>query len=218
MLNRYEGEISAVIKHFYQEWFSWFGLYILGWFFVMLATWLIGVLFPLLMKEAFGISYKMSSIYYAVGAAIGIFAYAPSGSLGKKIGDGWVVMIGTLMTLVSLVPLSFFAYVHTGLNVWLIPIFYVLIPIGWSPLIVGGNAWTAVLATFEEGEALGFFNASTAIASVLAAFLGGLIAHHFGYGMIVVVAAVSTGLSIICFIPLLARKKKENVKRTGSPG
>ncbi len=165
MLHRYEGTIAASLVRLVKEWRSAFGVYIVGWFFVMLATWLIGALFPLLMKSAFNLPYGTSSLYYALGAVIGIFAYTPSGSLGKKIGEGKVVVIGTVMTLVSVAGLSALAYFHTGANQWLVPVVYILIPVAWSPLIVGGTAWTAQLATFEEGEALGSFNAATAVAA-----------------------------------------------------
>ncbi len=205
ILHRYEGTISNNMKRLYQEWRSVFGVYITGWFFVMLATWLIGALYPLLMKSAFDLSYSMSSLYYALGAVIGIFAYTPSGTLGKRIGDGWVVIIGTVMTLISFAALATLAYVHSGFNQWLVPVMYILIPIAWSPLIVGGTAWAAQLATFEEGEALGSFNATTAVAAVVAAFAAGLLAHKFGYGMILIIAAGTSLLALVCFIPLMAQ-------------
>lgn len=207
MLNVYEQTVLSILDREFREWFSPFGLYIAGWFFVMLATWLMGVLFPLLMKEAFAISYRSSSLYYAAGAAVGIFAYEPSGALGEKIGDGWVVTIGTLLTVASLSALSVFAYVRTGLNFLLVPATYILIPIAWSPLIVGGTAWAAQLATFEEGEALGYFNAATAISSVIAAFAAGYLAHQFSYRMVLVVAAAASLVGLLFFTPLLAKKR-----------
>jgi len=205
MLNVYEQTAMNIFHRELKEWVSPFGLYIAGWFFVMLATWLLGVLFPLLMKEAFGMSYRYSSLCYAAGAVIGIFAYEPSGELGKKIGDGWVVTIGTLMTVISLAGLSVFAYVKTDYNVWLVPTIYILIPIAWSPLIVGGTAWTAQLAIFEEGEALGYFNAASAISSVVAAFAAGAMAHAFSYNMVLVAAAVASLIGLLLFIPLLVK-------------
>jgi predicted MFS family arabinose efflux permease len=143
-----------------------------------------------------------------MGAIIGIFVYTPSGTLGKKIGDGWVVIIGTIMTLVSVAALSILAYVHTGFNQWLVPIMYILIPIAWSPLIVGGTAWAAQLATFTEGEALGSYNGTTAVAAVVAAFTAGLVAHDFGYGMILIIGTAACILALSCFIPLLAPAKR----------
>ncbi len=207
-LHRYEGMGLKSLKRIFSEWRSAFGLYIVGWLFVMLTTWLIGSLYPLLMKGAFDIPYSMSSLYYALGATIGIFAYVPSGTLGKRIGDGWVVIIGTIMTLVSVSGLAAIAYTHPGSSQWLVPISYILIPIAWSPLIVGGTAWAAKLATFEEGEALGSYNAMTAVASVIAAFTAGLLAHHFGYSMVLTIGAAASLLALLCFIPLLLSRKE----------
>ncbi len=207
ILSKYEAKFFSSIKKMTVEWRSPFGLFILGWFFVMLATWLLGTLFPLVMKDALGVSYRMSSIYYGIGAAIGIFAYAPSGTLGKKIGDGWVVAIGAVMTIGSLCAMTFLSYVRTGENAWLIPLVYIPIPIAWSPLMVGGTAWAAQLADFEEGEALGFFNAATAVSSVISAFGAGLIGHYLGYGSVLLVGAISAIASLACFIILLMRNK-----------
>ncbi len=207
ILHRYEGSLLNNLKQLLHEWRSRFGIYIAGWFFVMLSTWLIGALFPLLMKSAFNLSYGLSSLYYALGAVIGIFVYTPSGTLGKRIGDGWVVIIGTIMTLVSVAALSILSYIHSNLNQWLVPVMYILIPIAWSPLIVGGTAWTAELATFKEGEALGSFNAATAASAVIAAFAAGFIAHQFSYGMILVISTIASLMAIICFIPLMFPRK-----------
>lgn len=207
-LARYYATLGSSVRRLYTEWFSSYGLFILGWFFIMLATWLLGALFPLVMKNALSVSYRMSSLYYAVGAAIGIFAYAPSGTLGKRIGDGWVVIIGAAMTLVSLSSMTLLAYVHTGLNAWLTPLVYIPIPIAWSPLMVGGTAWVAQLATFEEGEALGFFNAAAAISSVISAFGAGLLGHHLGYGTVLLAGSVCSALSLVCFLPLLLKPKR----------
>ena len=209
MLHRYEGTIVNSLKRLFQEWHSMFGIYIAGWFLIMLATWLIGALYPLLMKSAFNLSYSMSSMYYALGAVIGIFAYTPSGTMGKRIGEGRVVIIGTIMTLVSISVLAVLAHTNSGVNHWLVPVIYILIPVAWSPLIVGGTAWAAQLATFEEGEALGLFNATAAIAAVIAAFAAGQIAHKLGYGMILIIASGTSLLSLTCFIPLSFRAKRE---------
>lgn len=207
LLHCYEGSVPRNLRRLLQEWRSRFGVFILGWFLVMVSTWLIGTLYPLLMKSAFNLSYSLSALYYAIGAVIGIFAYSPSGTLGKKIGDGWVVIIGTVMSLVSVSGLTVLAYMKPDLNQVLVPVTYILIPIAWSPLIVGGTAWAAQLATFEEGEAIGSFNGANAIAAVIAAFTAGIVAHKFGYSMILLIASIASVLALLCFFPLVRRAK-----------
>jgi len=218
-LHRPHRSVSSSLAYYYssfgqsarrlnKEWFSAYGLFILGWFFVMLATWLLGTLFPLVMKEALNVSYRMSSLYYAIGAAVGIFAYVPAGTLGKKIGDGWVVVIGALMTVMSLGAMALLAYFKPWFSPWLTPLVYIPIPIAWSPLMVGGTAWAAQLATFEEGEALGIFNAAAAISSVISAFGAGLLGHHLGYGAVLLAGTVCSTVSVVCFAPLLLKRTR----------
>ncbi|MEJ2723665.1 MAG: hypothetical protein P8175_03285, partial [Deltaproteobacteria bacterium] len=71
-------------------------------------------------------------------------------------------------------------------------------------------AWTAQLTTIAEGEALGSFNAASAISSIIAAVTAGQLAHNLGYGMVLVVATASSLVSLFCFFPLLFRKQKKS--------
>ncbi|WP_462325407.1 MFS transporter [Desulfoplanes sp.] len=167
-------EITAVVK-------TPFAMYIVAWFCIMFSNWIIYNLYPLLMSSVYHIDGSQSSLYYAIGAGFGIFAYAPSGTLGEKIGDGRVVMIGALMSLVSLAALCFFAVVETPFNAWAVPLFFFLMPIAWSPLIVAGTDFTAQLSDLPQGTAVGIFNGTTAVASLLGAFAAGSLADHFGY-------------------------------------
>lgn len=202
-LRHYETVFGKDIKHALLFWRSAFGLYLLSWLLVMLGTWLIYNLYPLLMQSSFHVDASLSSVYYAVAAGIGIFFYAPSGTLGHKIGDGQVVMIGTLMSLVSAAGMTFLAYAQTPFNAWLVPIFFILMPVAWSPLIVAGTAFTAQLATFEEGAAVGIFNATTAVGSVLAAFGAGYVAEYLGYNMVLALAAALMLLGAAVLLPVI---------------
>ncbi len=207
MLYYYHRPSLQGLKRFFASWRSLFGLYIVSWFCVMFGQLIVMNLYPLLMREAYGINAGRSSFYYAIAATVGIFAYAPSGNLGKKIGDAWVVMAGILMTLVSAVGMSVLAYTKPGAVAWLAPLCFSLIPIAWSPLIVGGTGLAGKLAPMEEGEAMGIFNATTAIASVLSAMAAGQLAHRFGFGVVPIVAAVIVGGSIALAVPLLATSR-----------
>jgi len=207
MLFYYHRPSFQSVKRFAAAWRSQFGLYIVSWFCVMFGQLIVMNLYPLLMREAYGIDAKFSSLYYAIAATAGIFAYAPSGALGKKIGDARVVLIGILMTLVSAVGMAVLAFTKIEAVAWLAPLSFSLIPIAWSPLIVGGTGLAGKLATMAEGEAMGIFNATTAIASVLSAVAAGQLAHHFGFGVVPIVAAVVAGASVVLSLPLLRNSR-----------
>jgi DHA1 family tetracycline resistance protein-like MFS transporter len=210
ILSRYEGIASTSLQYIIRESRTKFGIFIIGWFFAMLTTWLIGALFPLLMKGAFNIPYGLSSLYFAAGAIIGIFAYTPAGIIGKKIGDGWVVIIGTTARLISVTGLALLSYYPSNLNQLLVPIVYIIFPIAWSPLIVGGTSWAAQLANSKEGEALGIFNGITAIAAVIAAFTAGIVAYYLDYNMILISGVAASVLALICFASLIPHAKRNN--------
>lgn len=201
--HRYERFLISHMHQFTREAKTPFGIFILSWFLTMLGSWLIYNLYPLLMRSAYDIQAGPSSLYYALAAFLGIFAYAPSGMLGKRVGDGRVVMAGVVMTFISQCGLSVLAFVHTGLNHWLVPLFFILQPVAWSPLIVAGTAYTAQLTDMEEGAAVGLFNATTAIASVLAAFGAGLLAQYLSYKAVPVVGAVLVLAGAAALLPIM---------------
>lgn len=175
-----------------------FSFYILATFFIMLSVWLIFNLYPLLMLKLYDINAHLSSLYYAIGAGIGIVAYAYSGILAAKIGDKPVLLVGIIMTVISWTGMSFFAFVHTAQNNIWVPIFFILTPIAWSPLIVIGTSMTPKLSRLSSGECIGIFNATVAIASFVGALLAGYIADSLGYGFVVIAALVSILIGLMC--------------------
>ncbi|MFP4332221.1 MAG: hypothetical protein ACLFQJ_02895 [Campylobacterales bacterium] len=50
---------------------------------------------------------------------------------------------------------------------------FMLIPASWSPLIVGGTAWSVGLSSLNQGETLGIFNSTLALACVISALGAG---------------------------------------------
>ncbi|MCB2190902.1 MAG: MFS transporter [Deltaproteobacteria bacterium] len=206
-LHRSRAISLAGIKNLAKEWKGPFGLYILSWLLGMLGTWMVYNLYPLLMKDLYGVDAGMSSLTYAIAATLGVFAYAPSGMLAEKIGDGPVLVIGILMTLVSMVGMALLAYVNTGYNWWLSQAVFISMPIAWSPLIVAGTAYTAQLATMPEGNALGIFNSSTAVGSVLGALAAGWLSDAWGYGVVMIGATALTVASLAVLVWLLLQRR-----------
>ena len=70
--------------------------------------------------------------------------------------------------------------------------------VAWPLLGVSGTALSAQLASGEKGEALGLFNASSALAGAIGAFLGGWAMEAVGYGTVCVASAVVLGLAALC--------------------
>lgn len=201
--HHYERFMIRHVTRLFSEAKTPFGQLIGSWFLIQFGTWIIYNLYPLFMQSAYSISAGPSSAYYAIAAFLGIFMYAPSGALGKKIGDGKVVMLGTAMTFVSQLGLGVLAYVDTGINAWLAPVMFIIQPIAWSPLIVAGTAFAAQLAQFDEGAAVGLFNATTAIAAVLSAFAAGFLADTLGYGALPVVGTVLVLAGMAVLLPIM---------------
>jgi MFS family permease len=194
---------GALLGRFLADLRSPYALFMLCWLLIMLGTWLVYNLYPLLMQQVYGVGAGASSIYYAVGAGIGVFAYAPSGVLGQRIGDGAVVLAGSLMSLASVGAMAALAIWQPAGVAVLGPLAFVLLPVAWSPLIVAGTAWAAALSTMAEGEAVGILNSTTALASVAAAFGAGVLASRFGFDTVLYLAAAAMVLGSLLLLPLL---------------
>ncbi len=204
--HHYQVATRIALRDFWREIYGRFGLLLLSWFLVTLGMWLFMNLYPLLMDKSYDISAGVSATYYAVFATAGAFVYAPSGMLGRKIGNATVVLIGIVMLFMSLLGLTILCY--AGKNEWwlLVPAAFAMIPIAWSPLIVGGTALASELTPFGQGEGLGLFNGSFALSSVIAAVLAGMIAHHWSYPMVTLTATVFAGVGMLLFLPLIRKK------------
>lgn len=201
------GHYQHLVKVEASLFFSRFGLYMLSWFCVMFGMWMVMNLLPLFFHDNYGISASLSSMYYGIFAVVGIFFYAPSGAWSRRFGSNRVLFAGIVMLVLSLVGLALLTEVSN--STWkyvLAPVAFFLIPVGWSPLIVAGTLLASEITTIGRGGGLGLFNAVTAIAAVLSAIAAGKLAAEYGYGMVSVVAAISSLLGLLLFLPLLKQE------------
>lgn len=187
--------------------FSAYALWIVSWFFLMIGVWMVMNFLPLLMQANYGISAGLSSLYYGIAATVGIFLYAPSGTWSEKMGSARVVLIGAAGLIVTNLALVLLAPMPGVVQMILVPLFFAILPIAWSPLIVGGSALAGELANFSQGAAMGVFNAAMAVASVAAAVVGGWIAQSAGYVTVTATAAGAAILGTVLLIPLLKRSQ-----------
>lgn len=191
-------------------------LWITSWFFLMIGVWMVMNFLPLLMEANYRISAGQSSLYYGIAATIGIFVYAPSGSWSEKFGPAKVVLIGAIGLIITNVALVLLIPAPAMIQTILVPVFFAILPIAWSPLIVGGSALAGELATFSQGAAMGIFNAAMAVASVAAAVVGGWIAQASNYGTVTVVATVAAVGGTVMLLPLLGCGEKSSEAESGS--
>ncbi|MCA1743674.1 MAG: MFS transporter, partial [Desulfovibrionales bacterium] len=203
ILRHYEHLSWKKLKGLSAQWWSFFGLFMLSWFLLMLGTWMIYNLYPLLMKNAFNIPAGLSSLYYGIAATIGIFFYAPCGSWAVKYGSSKVVLMGIIATLISISGMAVLLLFGQNIQAWLVPPVFILLPVAWSPMIVAGTALTGKLCSGSQGSAMGLFNAATAVASVSAALIAGGLAQKLGYGAICWTAASVVGIGLLLFMPVL---------------
>jgi len=208
LLRHYEHMVPSKIKGMLSELKGKFGIFIVSWFLLMFGTWLIYNFYPLLMKSAFSINSNISSMYYAIAAVIGVFFYAPSGTLSQKFGSRKIVFIGILMTLVSIGAISILTFFASDVQSVLVPVFYIILPVAWSPLIVAGTAMAGDVSPLPQGATMGLFNATTALASVTAAVAGGFVARLLDYEALFYVGAVIVIISFFLYLPLLKKEKK----------
>lgn len=197
ILHFYHRPTFASIKNLLKKVENYFTLYLISWFFVMFGFWSLFNLYPLIMKYVYDIGAGLSSLYFAIGATIGIVFYYKSGQWGEKYGDLKVFMLGIIMSLTGLLGMTFFIYFPDKYNYVLVPLSFLFLPVAWSPLIVAGTALSAQLSTMNQGAALGLFNSTMAIASVLSAIAAGYVAKFFGYQLIPPIASVSLVISLI---------------------
>jgi MFS family permease len=81
-------------------------------------------------------------------------------------------------------------------HVWFALLCVIVVILSWSLLSVSGTASTAQLSRGGEGEGMGLFNATTALAGVTGAALGGWVAERWGYHMVLSLPVVGIALGL----------------------
>ena len=79
---------------------------------------------------------------------------------------------------------------------------FLFIVLAWSLLSVSSTALVAALSTRSEGEAMGVFNAVTALSGVIGAALGGWLAEAWGYGAVPVMGIAGTASGLLLMLRL----------------
>ncbi|MDR3575894.1 MAG: MFS transporter [Anaerolineaceae bacterium] len=175
---------------------SSFGLFTLLWFISFAGAAGVFSLFPIWMEKVYAVNTTVSSTGFALAAGLGLALYSPSGSWTRRFGAGPVLRAGLGVRLLAFLGLLVLGISGLALG-WLALVLFMLIVVAWSPITVSGTDWAARLSTIGEGEGLGIFNASTAVAGVAGSVLGGWAAGQWGYPAVSVLGAAGVVIGLV---------------------
>jgi MFS family permease len=175
-----------------------FGLFLRAWLLSFGGAAAMFSLYPVLMQQLYGVSPGLSSVGFGVAAGLALALYSPAGRWSRRYGPVRVLRIALAVRLLGFVGLLVLGLTHPGDRGWLALLIFLVVVLTWSLLSVSGTALTAQLSPASEGQAMGLFNATTAVAGVLGAVLGGWCAGRWGYAAVLgpAVLGVAGGLML----------------------
>jgi MFS family permease len=186
-----------------------FGRFLLSWFVLSLGVAGFFTYFPVMLEHGYGLGTHASSLIYAVMAAVGIAVFVLASRWSESLGSGRVYQIGLGVRLIgfALLVVPYLAPLETRLPFGAVG--FALIVIAWPLLSVAGTDLAARLAPFSEGAAVGLFNASWALATVIGAFASGPLAATLGYRSIAWTGVLGLVLAMLCGLKLAPRPVTE---------
>jgi MFS family permease len=167
-----------------------------AWFLAFGAISAVLTLFPLSLIESFGASPRLPATTYAFAAAVSLAVYPVAAAAARRFGARRVLTAGLAVRIVAGAFLGIAFLSQTG-HLMLAMAGFVTMVMAWPLLGVSGTALAAQLAPGEKGEALGLFNATSALAGALGAFVGGWATEEFGFGMVCMAGAVIIGVAVL---------------------
>jgi MFS family permease len=173
-----------------------FARLMLVWFVAFIAISAVLTMLPLALIREFGVSTELPATTYAFAAAGSLATYPLVAKVSKQHGARPVLQAGFTARTAAIGVLAV-AFLSPAGGVPLALAGFVVLVLAWPLLGVSGTALAAQLAPGEKGEALGLFNAASALAGAVGAFVGGWAMSAFGYGMVCAVAAVIVGLAVL---------------------
>ncbi len=189
-------------RHFGRILRSPFGIFLLSWFLALSGSIGFFALYPVLMQQAFQIDASVSSTAMAVAVGIGLFFYPLAARWSERLGPVRVFR----SALAVRTGIFFLIFALGALPIpgrgWLALIVFTGVVLSWSLLSVSGTALTAHISPVGEGEGLGFYNATAALAGVVGSGMAGSIAAGWSYTAVPLFSAVSVGLGLLLALAL----------------
>lgn len=210
-LQRFYHHLNIIaVQRLFHSFFSPFGLFLAAWLISFSGVAAYFSLFPVLMKQAYGVDPVISSSGFAVSAAIGLTLYAPAGNWSNKFGSLRIIQTALAIRLIAFAGFIFMNLTYSdGIGSFaLLNLLFVVL--AWSLLSVSGTALTAEYSKSNEGEGIGIFNATTAIGGVIGAVLGGWVASRYGFQKVPMLALIGVIVGLLITFTISNIRKKLN--------
>jgi predicted MFS family arabinose efflux permease len=164
------------------------------WFAAFMMIGAVMSMFPLALVRTFGVGDGFPATTYAFAAGASLTLYPTAVRLARSQGAHRLLRAGLMIRTVAIamVAAAFLSDVHA---VTLASAGFVILVLTWPLLGVSGTVLSAQLCHGEKGEALGVFNALTALSSAAGAFFGGCAMEIGGYGAVCVAGSVVVAIA-----------------------
>jgi MFS family permease len=173
-----------------------FALFLLSWLVAFIGSSAFFSLYPVLMQHLYGVSPGLAAAGSAIAYSLGLALYSPAGACSERQGPSRVLRLAFSVRLLAFCGLFGLGLTRLEGRGWLALLSFLCIVLSWPLLSVSGTALTARLAQKNEGEGIGLFHATSALAGVVGAALGGWVAAHAGYHAAVGLAVVGVALGL----------------------
>ncbi len=184
---------------------SRFGLFVVTWLLTMIGLQTFFNVVPLVMRSGFGVSPSASSIAFMVGAVVGTAIFPALGALATRIGPGRVLGIGLAISAASFGAMALLDWTDPSWKASAALAALVTAAVAYSFEVVAATMLTARLTPFSEGSAMGVLNSAIAAGSIVGALVPSVVAAHYGYGALTVVATGVVVVALLVGLPLVER-------------
>ena len=199
---------------------SSFGLFLAAWLISFTGSAAFFSLYPVLMQQVFAAAPGVSCTTYAIAAGLGLILYPLAGKSCERYSASRVLEIGMSVRLAAFLGLLCLGLAQPEARTWLALTIFSFVVLAWSFLTVSGTALAAQLAgdaKTPKAEAIGLFTATSAIAGVMGAALGGWVAGHWGYAGVPVLSVfgLCTGLLLSASLSFAKRSARNRQTSDG---
>ena len=190
------------------------GFFIITWFLSAFGAASFFAYFPILMNTSYQVSPGATSLIYAITGAIGIALYTGSTKLSDRLGVQKVYKWGISIRLIGFALLLLLIFFKIPAMPEIASLAFAIIILSWPILSVTSTTLTAELSPISEGEAMGLYNASGAVATVLGTFIGGPLINIIGFSAIPILGVSGLGFSLLLTMKIHKISSEPKVRLT----